>query len=633
MMSGLFLANPRQRTILRLTRALAVALLVAFGAAGSATAAIDAGEAVWPSGTAVIAYVDQQSLAAALARHPAPVVRRLPSLRTVVVKPTGSLARYASLVEAEPGIFRVERAAARRSYVEPALAVSATGAAAQWQFAATRADQVPASVVAAAAGVTIAVIDTGADLAAPDLAAKAPHAYSVRTRSADVLDRNGHGTFVAALAAGAGANDEGIAGVAGDAKLMVVQAGGQSGSFTDVEEAAAIVYAVDHGARILNLSLGGPTTSTVERRAIDYASSKGVLLVAAVGNSFATGNPVEYPAALLQPPGSRGVGGRGLSVGASNRNGARARFSSTGTHLSLAAPGEGVFSAVSSASPASRYPRVPLAGSVGLYGFGSGTSFAAPQVAGAAALVWAANPLLSADEVATILEQTASGLGTWTPELGYGVLDVAAAVARAAGATVAPPPTPVQPLQTQTQPLPLSGTRSGSLVTLAWPQLAGAQSFRVNVARDGGSERVLTTGTTAAGASYSLAAGSVYTFTVAALDAAGGQLSVSVPWTVSLRLATSKLSLNAVRSASRRVQLEARLQIDGQPGAQASLPVVLESFNGSSWSRAATAVTDASGLAAWRYSLTRGSYKLRARYAGSDGIAGATSAPVSLTVS
>ena len=67
----------------------------------------------------------------------------------------------------------------------------------------------------------------------------------------------------------------------------------------------------------------------------------------------------------------------------------------------------------------------------GLYGFSSGTSFASPQVAGAAALVWAANPQLRADEVASILEQTASGQGDWNAELGYGVLDVAAAVAKA----------------------------------------------------------------------------------------------------------------------------------------------------------------------------------------------------------
>ena len=72
-----------------------------------------------------------------------------------------------------------------------------------------------------------------------------------------------------------------------------------------------------------------------------------------------------------------------------------------------------------------------LPGARGLYGYASGTSFAAPEVAGAAALVWAANPSLTAREVAQILKETASGHGTWTPELGYGVIDVAAAVARA----------------------------------------------------------------------------------------------------------------------------------------------------------------------------------------------------------
>jgi subtilisin family serine protease len=254
----------------------------------------------------------------------------------------------------------------------------------------------------------------------------------VRTQSAAVPDPNGHGTFVASLAAGSSSNGDGIAGGSGDARLMVIEAADRHGSFTDLDEAAAIVYAVDHGARIINLSLGGPTTSSTERRAINYAVAKGVLLVAAIGNSHRGGNPVEYPAALLQPVGSRGIGGRGLSVGASTKSGTRASFSNTGTHISLSAPGEAVFGAVSASSSESRYPRVTLPGSAtGVYGYANGTSFAAPQVAGAAALVWAANPRLRADEVASILKQTASGRGKWSPQLGYGILDVAEAVARA----------------------------------------------------------------------------------------------------------------------------------------------------------------------------------------------------------
>jgi subtilisin family serine protease len=474
------------------------------------------------SGSTVVSYASEGALRQALARHPAQVVRTIPALGVAELRPARNAGRYALEIAGEPGITRVERTATRRSTAEPSLTAS-PDTAFQWQYAATHSDQVPEAVAHAAAGITIAVIDTGADLAAPDLAAKTPLAYSVRTQSAVVTDANGHGTFVASLAAGSSSNGDGIAGGSGDARLMVIEAADRQGSFTDVDEAAAIVYAVDHGARIINLSLGGPTTSTTERRAVDYAVAKGALLVAAIGNSHGSGNPVEYPAALLQPVGSRGVGGRGLSVGASTQSGRRASFSSTGTHLSLAAPGENVFGAVSAAASESRYPRISLPGSAtGFYGYGSGTSFAAPQVTGAAALVWAANPKLRADEVASILEQTATGRGTWNPELGYGVLDVAAAVARAEAQPSAP------------APLRLDGRRAGSRVALSWPSLAGAVSYRIAVAQNGGAERVLAPAATHTSASYALAKGKTYRFTVAALDAAGAQLAVSTPWTVSL---------------------------------------------------------------------------------------------------
>ena len=418
---------------MRLVNRFCFAVLAGLVLVGSALGARDPGaSAAWPSGTAVVSYESEQALAAALDRHPAQVVRRVGALRVAALRPQGSIERFTRLIGAEPGILRVERAATRVSRAEPSLFSPLPGLPYQWQYSAVHADQVPAAVAQAAAGLTIAVIDTGADLGAPDLSAKAPQTFSIRKRLADVPDVNGHGTFVAALAAGSSTNGDGIAGVGGDAGLMVVQAGGPSGAFSDVDEAAAIVYAVDHGAKIINLSLGGPTTSSVEKRAVDYAVARGALLVAAVGNGYLRGNDVEYPAALLQPVGSKGVGGRGLAVAASNRLGARAPFSSTGSHVSLAAPGVGVFSAVSSASPLSSYPRTELPGALGgLYGYGSGTSFASPQVAGAAALVWAANPQLRAAQVASILEQTASGRGSWNAELGYGVLDVAAAVAKA----------------------------------------------------------------------------------------------------------------------------------------------------------------------------------------------------------
>ena len=104
------------------------------------------------------------------------------------LRPAGEPARFALEIAREPGITRVEQTATRRSAAEPSLAASPE-AAFQWQYAATHADLVPDAVTHATAGITLAVIDTGADLAAPDLAAKAPLAYNVRTRSTAVPTR------------------------------------------------------------------------------------------------------------------------------------------------------------------------------------------------------------------------------------------------------------------------------------------------------------------------------------------------------------------------------------------------------------------------------------------------------------
>src|SRR5690349_4857841 len=118
----------------------------------------------------------------------------------------------------------------------------------------TRAQMVWMGAVLAAVALqpTVAVIDTGADVRVPAIAAARPLTYDVRTRTRDVRDQNGHGTEVAQI----------VARESGGAKLMVIRAGSSSGAFSDANEAAAIRYAVDHGARILNLSLGGPATST-----------------------------------------------------------------------------------------------------------------------------------------------------------------------------------------------------------------------------------------------------------------------------------------------------------------------------------------------------------------------------------
>jgi subtilisin family serine protease len=309
---------------------------------------------------------------------------------------------------------------------EPALAETyQPGIAWEWQWADSRVGAVPERVLREAAGVKVAVIDSGADVSAPDLADKAPRTWSVLSRSTGVRDRLGHGTFVSSLATGSVTNGTGISGFGGDAQLLVVQAIDPDGYITDVDEAAAIVYAVTHGAKIINLSIGGEETSAVERRAIHWAARRGVLIVAAAGNEHDEGNLPEYPAALLQPLGSHGRGGIGLAVGATSMDGSRAYFSNTGSYLSLAAPGYNVFAAESADSP---WPRAELPwASPGYYGWASGTSFASPEVAGVAALVWAANPRLTAQQVAKVLKQSATGTA-WNRELGWGRLDAASAV-------------------------------------------------------------------------------------------------------------------------------------------------------------------------------------------------------------
>jgi subtilisin family serine protease len=313
---------------------------------------------------------------------------------------------------------------------DPALTpgvVSTPGGALEWQYAAVGLDRVPGAVLRQARAITIGVVDTGADLGAPDLAAKRASAYDVSTGRRRTTDADGHGTFVASLAAGSASNGVGMAGFGGDARLLVVQAAPSAGGLTDVDVAAGLVYAVEHGARIVNLSVAGTRPSAVERAALEIAVARGALVVVAAGNDFQHGNPRQYPASYA--PGLTRGRGAVLVVAASDMAGRRASFSSTGPYVSVAAPGETVLGAVAADAPAARYPRVAVPDAAGgSYAFASGTSYAAPQVAGVAALVWGANRSLSARQVATILERTASGHGTRTDELGYGVVDAAAAV-------------------------------------------------------------------------------------------------------------------------------------------------------------------------------------------------------------
>jgi subtilisin family serine protease len=565
----------------------------------------------------VVGYSSESALRRAVAQSSSRVVRRIRALHVAILEAPPAAAR---VLDGLPGIRYSEQPVLRRQLVDPAVAPAPViGGAYEWQFGAAREHLVPASVLHAASAITIAVIDTGADVSAPDLAAKAPTTWSVRGNSSDVTDYYGHGTFVSSLAAGSTTNGEGVAGFGGDAKLLAVQASAPDGTFTDVEESAAIVYAVDHGAKIINMSFGGPMSSPAEQSAIAYAAAHGVLLVAAAGNSGQSGNQPSYPAALLQPLGSNGVGGIGLAVAASNLSRGRASFSNYGSYISLAAPGENVFGALSSSADPNYWPRQSLPGSVtGIYGYGSGTSYSSPEVAGAAALVWAANPGLRAADVAAILKQSASGHGGWNENTGYGILDAAAAVASAQGTSVGVPR------------VGLSGTRSGLRVSLTWSS-PGAVSYRLLVSRDGGSPQILLGSTTATTTSYKLDPGHSYSFTVTATDTWGLTVA-SMPYTITLPYSAVKLDLRTSPAKNKQIRLSSLFAPVSKSVVRAGRRLVLESFDGRAWHRFAAASTGKTGVATWKLTLRRGSYRIRATYAGADDLAPATSRAVTLRV-
>ena len=268
------------------------------------------------------------------------------------------------------------------------------------------------------AGVTVAVIDTGVS-AEPDLAGQLlPGIDYVSPGGDGTNDQNGHGTHVAGIIAALANNAIGIAGLAPRAKILPVRVLDGTGSGYDSDIATGIDYAADNGAKVINLSFGGPDNDPILSAAITYAQSKGALIVAAAGNSKTTGNAPSYPAAY---PGV-------LAVGATDSTSAVAYFSNTGAYVQIAAPGVGIVST---------YP--------GGYATLSGTSMASPYVAATAALVESADPALTATAVAADLTKTADDLAPKGRDdaSGAGLVDPLNAVCAVTSCTTATPtPTP-----------------------------------------------------------------------------------------------------------------------------------------------------------------------------------------------
>ena len=348
---------------MRLVGALAVVAAVVALAAG-----LDRRTPAHGTSAVEITYASPAALRAALVRHRAVLVQDVPALRVAEVRPSGDPTRYIRSLRGVRGIVAAHRALSRVEADAPGLTLglvsTPAGGAYEWQWYATGVDRVPATILAAAARSTIAIVDTGADLSAPALAGKVRASYDVRSGRRTVDDASGHGTFVASIAGGSTSAGGAVAGFGGAARLLVVKVGDGT-TVSDVDVAAGIVRSVQGGARIINVSLAGRTRSAVEASAVAYAARHGALVVAATGNDALAGNPAEYPAALLQPVGSNGAGGLGLAVAASGPDGRRASFSEHGSFVALAAPGTTVFGALASTAKASLFARAELPGGAG----------------------------------------------------------------------------------------------------------------------------------------------------------------------------------------------------------------------------------------------------------------------------
>ena len=270
---------------------------------------------------------------------------------------------------------------------------------------------------------------------------------------------------------------------------------------SDAAAAAGIVWAVNHGARILNLSFGGSGLSQIESSALDYARQHDVLVVAAAGNNAldqTDPNEAQYPAAAIG--GARGGWSTGLSVGATTPSGAPAPFSTFNDNVSIAAPGagagagscsRGVFSAVPGNTTLlwdANNPCAPtfgtMGGAQGRYGYGEGTSFSTPIVAGAAALVRGANARLTAEQTGDVLRRSAhQTVGTgWNQKTGAGIVDITAAVALARRYDTTPP---VPALAVVGAPASISVSLGGTDATQAGGDLAGVASYALEHSRDG----------------------------------------------------------------------------------------------------------------------------------------------------
>ncbi|MFS0822093.1 S8 family peptidase [Bacillus sp. 1P02SD] len=253
--------------------------------------------------------------------------------------------------------------------------------------------------------VKIAIVDTGVDLDHPDLVNRITDGYNVLKDNNVPDDDNGHGTHVAGIIASQTNNHQGTAGITWFNPIMPVKVMGSDGYGSTFDIARGIIWATDHGADVINLSLGNYQGSKLLKQAVDYAYKHDVVMVAASGND--NSSQPSYPSAYPEV----------LSVAAVDLNGDKAEFSNYGDYIDVTAPGV----------------TIPSTYIDEQYAALSGTSMAAPHVAALAALMRSINPNLSNKEIMDMIKGTSLDLGKAGKDIyfGEGLIDIVQALQQA----------------------------------------------------------------------------------------------------------------------------------------------------------------------------------------------------------
>ncbi|SHN47460.1 S8 family serine peptidase [Cryptosporangium aurantiacum] len=529
------------------------------------------------------------------------------------------------IADAEPA--PTTAAAAAPTTAAPTTSAAATSTdtlrSGQWALTRLRAEDTWARTTGGS--VLVAVVDSGVQANHPDLAGRVVSGVDLvrDTSSTDgSYDPNGHGTHVAGIIGAIANNNQGIAGLAPGATILPVRVLGANGSGYSSAVATGIIESVDRNAAVINMSLGSSTRDSAITSAVQYALSKNVTVIASAGNSRMSGNPVNWPAA------ETGV----IGVAATDSADQDASFSNTGSYVDIAAPGVAIVSTYRGSAYVSM----------------NGTSMAAPYVAATAALAKAVSPGLTPAAMTTLLQNTATDLGTAGRDnaFGYGLVNPYAAVCSLGGCAATPAPT-TSPAPTTPAPTTPAPTTSPAPTTRPTTPPKPTAPAKTTFTLTSGSGKKITAGT-AVTVTATLTSGSTRTptplpnaaihvcvrtapatkFTCEAgqTDAGGTARYSASPNTATTVYFTHPggTGTTASKSATASYPVIATAQLVTQAGGTLAVTVnpaagqvlTLDRWTGKTWAKVTTKKVSAAGQASFT-GLTAGSYRVRVPASGS----------------